>query len=61
MFVQRFVDALVAFPNILLTLTMVVVLWTGLEKVIIAIAVTMFPSSVRIARGTVLSVKQNIW
>ncbi len=61
MFVQRFVDAMLAFPNILLALTMVAVLGPGLEKVIIAIAVTTFPSGVRIARGTVLSVKQNVY
>ena len=61
MFVQRFVDAMLAFPSILLALTMVAALGPGLDKVIIAIAVTTFPSGVRIARGTVLSVKENVY
>ncbi len=59
--VQRVVDAMLAFPSILLALTMVAVLGPGLEKVIIAIAATTWPSAVRVARGTVLSLKENVY
>ncbi len=59
--VQRLVDALLAFPSILLALALVSVLGAGLDKVIFAIAVTLAPRAARVARGVVLSVKENVY
>lgn len=59
--VQRMIDIMMAFPAILLALTLVAVLGAGLDKVIIAISIIRIPSAARIARGTVLSVKENVY
>ncbi len=58
---QRVMDAMLAFPSILLALVMVAVLSPGLDKVIIAIAVSIIPRAARVSRGVVLSVKENIY
>ncbi len=58
---QRVIDAMLAFPTILLALTLVAVLGSGLEKTVAAISIVFFPSATRIARGTVLSVKENVY
>ena len=60
-FLQRFVDALLAFPPILLALILVSVLGGGLDKVIFAISFTLAPRASRISRGVVLSVKENVY
>ena len=61
MLAQRVVDVMMAFPAILLALTLVAVMGAGLDKVIIAISVIRIPSAARVARGTVLSVRQNVY
>lgn len=58
---QRVVDAMLAFPSILLALTIVSVLGAGLDKVIFAIAITVAPRAARVSRGVVLSVKENVY
>ncbi len=58
---ERLVDALLAFPPILLALILVSVLGAGLDKVIIAISFTLAPRAARISRGVVLSVKENVY
>lgn len=58
---QRVIDAMLAFPSILLALVMVSVLTPGLDKVIIAIAVSIIPRAARVSRGVVLSVKENVY
>jgi peptide/nickel transport system permease protein len=55
---QRIVDVLLSFPALILALLLLVVLGAGLTTVIIAIAVTRIPSSTRVIRSVVLSVKQ---
>ncbi len=60
-FIQRVVDAMLAFPSILLALTVVSVLGAGLDKVIAAISITLAPRAARISRGVVLSIKQNMY
>lgn len=59
--IQRVVDAKLAFPSLLLALALVSVLGAGLDKVIIAISVTYIPRAARVARGVVLSVKENVY
>ncbi len=59
--IQRVVDAMLAFPGILLALVMIAALGPGVDKVIIAIAVGQAPRAARVSRGVVLSVKQNTY
>ncbi len=59
--VQRVMDAMLAFPNLLLALVMVSVLTPGLDKVIIAIAVAIIPRAARVSRGVALSIKENVY
>ena len=58
---QRVIDAMLAFPSILLALTMVAVLGPGIDKVITAISVVYIPRAARVARGVSLSVKENVY
>lgn len=58
---QRLVDVLMSFPALILALLLLVVLGAGLTTVIIAIAVTRIPSSTRITRSVVLSIKETAY
>ncbi|MEZ4622036.1 MAG: ABC transporter permease [Caldilineaceae bacterium] len=55
------VDVLMSFPGLILALLLMVVLGAGLSTVIIAIAVTRIPSSTRITRSVVLTVKETAY
>jgi ABC-type dipeptide/oligopeptide/nickel transport system permease subunit len=57
--VMRVLDGLMAFPSLILALTIVAVLGSSLFNVILAIAITSFPHYARIARGQVLSVRED--
>jgi peptide/nickel transport system permease protein len=57
--VMRLVDALMAFPMLMLALAIAALLGSGMTNVIIALAVGLLPSYARIMCGQVLSVKQN--
>jgi peptide/nickel transport system permease protein len=61
LFSQRLIDVLMAFPALILALLLLVVLGAGVTTVIIAIAVTRIPSSARITRSVVLSVKETAY
>jgi ABC-type dipeptide/oligopeptide/nickel transport system permease subunit len=54
-------DILLAFPGLLLTLVVVAVLGTGLDKVMIAVGISLIPVHVRLVRGSVMSIKQNTY
>ena len=58
---QRVSEVLLAFPSVLLALALVAMLGTGLEKVVIAVSVVFGPRVLRVIRGSVLSVKQNLY
>ncbi|GIV80226.1 MAG: peptide ABC transporter permease [Litorilinea sp.] len=58
---QRLVDILMSFPALILALLLLVVLGAGLTTVIVAIAVTRIPSSTRITRSVVLSIKETAY
>ncbi|MEZ4663812.1 MAG: ABC transporter permease [Caldilineaceae bacterium] len=58
---QRLVDVLMSFPGLILALLLMVVLGAGLTTVIIAIAVTRIPTSTRITRSVVLTVKESAY
>ena len=55
--IQRFIDALMAFPHLLMALLLVVVLEPSPVSVIIGITVAFVPQVARIARAQALSVK----
>ncbi|PZC42163.1 MAG: peptide/nickel transport system permease protein [Chloroflexi bacterium] len=55
---MRVMDALYAFPAILLALIVIAALGTGITNVMIAIGVVFVPGFARIARGSTLSVKR---
>ncbi|MSQ22047.1 MAG: ABC transporter permease [Dehalococcoidia bacterium] len=58
---QRVMDAILAFPSLLLALVLVAVLSPGIDKVIIAIAIAYTPRAARVSRGVVLSLKENVY
>jgi ABC-type dipeptide/oligopeptide/nickel transport system permease subunit len=59
--VSWLMDILLAFPGLLLTLVVVAVLGTGLDKVMIAVGISLIPVHVRLVRGNVMSIKQNTY
>lgn len=59
--VMRFMDVLLCFPGIIIALTIIAVLGTGLENLIIAIAISRIPQFARLVQGLTLSTKQNVY
>lgn len=59
--VQRLVDALQAFPALILALVMVTVLGPGVTNMMLALGVTIAPSDSRVIRSAVLSIKSNTY
>ena len=55
---QRFMDALMGFPGLVLALALVVALGASLNNVVIAIAVGFAPRMGRLARSAALSIKE---
>ena len=56
---MRLMDALYAYPALLLALIVIAVMGTGLVNVMIAIGIVLVPVYARIVRGSTLSAKQN--
>jgi peptide/nickel transport system permease protein len=56
--ISRFVDALLAFPSILLALVIIAALGPSLPNVMIAVGIGTVPLYARLTRGSVLSVKR---
>jgi peptide/nickel transport system permease protein len=59
--IMRVVDAMLAFPGILLALVIVAFLGPGLNNVIIAVGIGLIPSFARLVRGCVLSAKEDLY
>lgn len=59
--VQRFADTLFSFPAVLLALGLVAVLGVGLRNVIIAVGVSVVPIFIRLVRGQVLAVREEVY
>ncbi len=59
--VQRLADTLFSFPAVLLALGLVAVLGVGLRNVIIAVGVSVVPIFIRLVRGQVLSVREEVY
>ena len=56
--IMRLMDVLMAFPSLLLAIAIVNVLGRGLQNSLLAIAVVNLPAYARVARASVLSVKE---
>ncbi len=56
--IMRAMDALLAFPGLLIALALVAALGASLQNVIIAVATVSVPAYTRLTRGQVLSVKE---
>jgi ABC-type dipeptide/oligopeptide/nickel transport system permease subunit len=56
--IMRFMDVLLAFPSLLLAIAIVTILGPGLINALLAIAIVSIPSYARVARATVLSVRE---
>ncbi|RPJ43031.1 MAG: ABC transporter permease [Deltaproteobacteria bacterium] len=56
--IMRFIDAQMAFPPIVLALSLAFVLGGGLFNCMVAVGVAMTPSYVRLTRGQVLTIKE---
>lgn len=59
MIIMRVMDALMGFPMLLLALLLSAVLGSGIQNVIIALAVAMLPGYARVMNGLTLSVREN--
>ncbi|ARK29929.1 ABC transporter permease [Halalkalibacter krulwichiae] len=56
--ISRIIDALLAFPGIILALSIGAVLGAGMWTVIVALAIALTPTFARLMRGQVLTVKE---
>jgi ABC-type dipeptide/oligopeptide/nickel transport system permease subunit len=59
--IQRVTDTMLAFPGFLLALAFVAVLGVGLKNTVIAIGISMVPLYIRLVRGCVLSVREEVY
>jgi peptide/nickel transport system permease protein len=59
--IMRLMDVLLAFPGIVIALTIIAILGRGVENVIIAIAIYQIPQFARLAHGLALSVQEQTY
>ena len=59
--IQRVTDTMLAFPGFLLALALLAVLGVGLKNTVISIGISMVPTYIRLVRGCVLSVKEEVY
>jgi ABC-type dipeptide/oligopeptide/nickel transport system permease subunit len=59
--IQRVTDMMLAFPGFLLALGLVAVLGVGLKNTVVSIGISMIPIYIRLVRGCVLSVREQVY
>lgn len=59
--IMRVMDAMLAFPGILLAMAIVATLGSGLTNVMIAVGISSIPGFARLVRGSVLAAKENVY
>ncbi len=59
--IQRFTDIMLAFPPFVLALALVAVLGVGLENTMISVGIAGIPHTIRITRGCVLSIREQVF
>jgi len=57
-YIMQVMDILLAFPSLLLAIAIIAVLGVGLTNAMIAVAISVIPSYVRVVRGSVLSIRE---
>lgn len=58
---MRLIDILLAFPGLLLALSIITVLGPSLTNLMIAVGISSIPEYARLVRGSVLATKENIY
>ena len=58
---ERLMDILLAFPQLILALAISSILGPAVQNVMIAIAIPIIPRAARVVRATALSVKENVY
>lgn len=58
LFIQRVIDVLIAFPTIIIALTVVAVFGSQLHHVIVAICIPFVPDAARIVRSSALAIRK---
>ena len=61
LFLERLMDILLAFPQLILALAIASILGPAVQNVVIAIAVPIIPRAARVVRATALAVKENVY
>ncbi len=61
MVIMRFIDLLLAFPNVLVALTIIAILGPSIFNLMIAVGISATPGYARLVRGSVLSTKENAY
>jgi peptide/nickel transport system permease protein len=56
--VQRFIDAMMAFPALILAITIMAALGASLNNVVLALSIIYIPSTVRVLRSQALAIKE---
>lgn len=59
--IQRLADMLLSFPGFLLALSLASILGVGLHNVIISVGISAIPSFIRLVRGSVLSIREQVF
>jgi peptide/nickel transport system permease protein len=59
--IMRFIDLLLAFPNVLLALAIIAILGPSIFNLMIAVGISATPAYARLVRGSVLSAKENTY
>jgi len=59
--IQRLADILLSFPGFLLALSLVAILGVGLQNVILSVGVSAIPSFIRLVRGSVLTIRHQMY
>jgi peptide/nickel transport system permease protein len=59
--VQRFVDAFMCFPGLMLLITLMSLMGTGMTQVIIVLGLVWGIGGSRVVRGAVIAVKENVY
>ena len=59
--IQRITDMMLAFPGFLLALALVAILGVGTKNVVVSVGISMIPMYIRLVRGCVLSVREEVY
>jgi peptide/nickel transport system permease protein len=61
LFLERVMDMLLAFPQLILALAIASILGPAVENVVIAISIPIIPRAARVVRSAALSVKEHVY